>query len=23
MNHSAFDFLATSTCCVWCAARLN
>jgi len=21
--HSAFDFLLTPTCCVWCAARLN
>jgi len=21
--HSAFDFLVTPTCCVWCAARLN
>jgi len=22
-SHSAFDFLTTPTCCIWCAARLN
>jgi len=22
-SHSAFDFLTTPTCCIWCVARLN
>jgi len=23
VEHSAFDFLVTPTCCVWCATRLK